>query len=114
MGEVIRRTPHFKALFMLGGEDEEATVDNVDVEVTLNDGTRYSATVLTVAALQRWMDSEADEYEWLKFQCPDLVITRYPGVPAMMRILELAYERDDLRFLLQELEPLEDEVEEGD
>ncbi|MFJ5711106.1 hypothetical protein [Streptomyces sp. NPDC093105] len=110
MGEVVRRTPHFTALFMLGGEDEEATVDNVDVEVTLDDGTRYSGTVLTVAALQRWMDGGTDEYEWLKFQCPDLVITRYAGVPAMMRVLELAHERDDLRFLLQELRPVEDEA----
>ncbi|WP_435973976.1 hypothetical protein [Streptomyces sp. Qhu_M48] len=106
MGEPLHlvRTPHFDAVFMLGAEDDEATVDNVDVIVTLRDGTRYSATFLTLGAIQRWMDSEPEEYERLQFQCPDLVITRDAGVPAMVRILEMAYERGDMRFLLARLE----------
>ncbi|MFE6226429.1 hypothetical protein [Streptomyces sp. NPDC057854] len=108
------RTPDFEAYFMLGAEDDEATVDNVDVLVTLADGSRYSATVLTVAALQRWMDSGADAYERLQFRCPDLVVTRHAGVPAMMRVFELAHERDELRFLLQELGPAEDEDEDDE
>ncbi|MET7620164.1 hypothetical protein [Streptomyces sp. NPDC005408] len=107
MGDPLHtvRTPHFDAVFMLGGEDDAETVDNVDVLVTLRDGTRYSATFLTLEAIQRWMDSEPEEYERLQFQCPDLVITRHAGVPAMMRILEMAYAADDLRSLLVEVGP---------
>ncbi|MGA4975189.1 hypothetical protein [Streptomyces cinereoruber] len=116
MGDPLHlvRTPHFDAVFILGAEDDEATVDNVDVIVTLRDGTRYNATFLTLGAIRRWMEGEREEYERMQFQCPDLVITRDAGVPAMMRVLEMAHERDDLRFLLTRLEPsvLDDEDDE--
>ncbi|MBK3561896.1 hypothetical protein JHN55_36265 [Streptomyces sp. MBT56] len=107
MGDALHlvRTPHFDAVFMLGEEDDEATVEDVDVLVTLEDGRRFSATFLTPAAVVRWMDSETREYERLHFQCPDLVITRHPGVAAMVRVLELAWEHGDLTSLLSELEP---------
>ncbi|RYJ27720.1 hypothetical protein CU044_3121 [Streptomyces sp. L-9-10] len=107
MGDPLHRvrTEHFDAVFMLGGEDDEDTVDNVDVLVTLPDGTRYSATFLTLGAIERWMDSEPEEYERLQFQCPDLVITRYAGVPAMTRVLEMAHARGELGSLLVELDP---------
>lgn len=107
MGDPLHlvRAPRFDAVFMLGDEDDVETVDNVDVLVALSDGTRYSATFLTLGAIQRWMDSEPEEYQRLQFQCPDLVITRHAGVPAMMRILEMAYEENELRSLLVELEP---------
>ncbi|MFJ4964185.1 hypothetical protein EES43_20820 [Streptomyces sp. ADI96-02] len=107
MGDALHlvRTPHFDAVFMLGEADDEATVEDVDVLVTLEDGRRFSATFLTPAAVVRWMDSEPEEYERLHFQCPDLVITRHAGVPAMTRVLELARERGDLTSLLTELPP---------
>ncbi|MFE6101677.1 hypothetical protein ACFVQ4_17115 [Streptomyces laurentii] len=115
MGDALHRvrTPRFDAVFMLGAEDDEATVDNVDVLVTLPDGRRFSATFLTPAAMVRWMESGTDEYERLQFRCPDMVITHQAGVPAMVRVLEMADERDDFASLLTELPPSEDEDAEG-
>ena len=44
------------AEFMLGAEDDPASVENVDAVVTLDDGTRWSATFLTLNEIARIMD----------------------------------------------------------
>lgn len=93
----------FEAVFMLGAADDVNFVENVDVQVTMKDGTRWSATFMSMREIQRVMDRwsvsgecAGDSY----FQCPDLVIIRDPGVPAMVRVLEDALAEGDPRSIL--------------
>ena len=84
-------TPQFRALFMLGSGDLVETVENVDVEVTLPDGSRWSATLMTLLEIERVMTHWAESGENLGgayFQCPDLLIVPTGGVPGMIRALE--------------------------
>jgi hypothetical protein len=84
-------TPEFNALFMLSADDEAQTVENVDAEITLPDGTRWSATFLTLDEIRRIMDRWRSSGECLDgkyFQCHDLVIVRQGGVPTMVETLQ--------------------------
>ncbi|MBT0772816.1 hypothetical protein KIH74_27995 [Kineosporia sp. J2-2] len=76
----------FSAVFMLGADDDPATVDNIDAELVLPTGARWSATFMTPTAIRRVLDSWAETGEnsggsW--FQCPDLVIVPEGGLDAM-------------------------------
>jgi hypothetical protein len=78
------------AVFLLGAEDDPDTVENVDVEVTSADGSRWSATVMTPAEIGRIMARWASSGESLGgryFQCDDLLIVTRPGLPNMIDIL---------------------------
>ncbi|MFH8725394.1 hypothetical protein [Streptomyces termitum] len=77
----------FSALFMLGAEDDKETVENVDAELTLPNGTRWSATFMTLRAIAQVMDQWKETGECsggAYFQCPDLVIIPEGGLPAML------------------------------
>jgi hypothetical protein len=96
----------FKALFMLGADDDAAAVENVDAEVTLPDGSRWSATFMSIHEIQRIMErwrssgeNAAGEY----FHCTDLVVVREAGIPAMVRALEYALVNGDPYSLLTPL-----------
>jgi hypothetical protein len=93
----------FKAVFMLGAEDDPGTVENVDAEVTLTDGTRWSATFISINEIQGIMDRWLISGECASggyFQCPDLVIIREPGIGAMVRVIEQVLAEDGPRGLL--------------
>lgn len=99
---------------MLGAEDGFDTVYDVDVLVTLVDGSRWSATFMTLDAIERVLRKWSLTGECLGgvfFQCRDLVITREPGVPAMMEIIEGLVEGTDQRLqdVFQYLEPDDDD-----
>lgn len=98
----------FKALFMLGADDDAASVENVDAEVTLQDGTNWSATFMSMYEIQeimeRWSSSGENaggEY----FHCADLVIVREPGIPSMVRALNYALANGDPYSILTPLNP---------
>lgn len=81
----------FRATFMLSADDDPETVTNVDAEVTLPDGTRWSATFMTIQeiqhVMQRWMMS-GECGGGAYFHSSDLVIVPVAGVHAMVRALE--------------------------
>ncbi|WP_030022155.1 hypothetical protein [Streptomyces monomycini] len=80
----------FDVTFILGADDDSDTVENIDAEVVLADGTRWSATFLTLHEISRIMDRWSTTGESLHgayFQCPDLVITRKGGIDAMVDVL---------------------------
>jgi hypothetical protein len=86
--------------FMLGNEDAE-TVEDVDVEVRLGDGSRWSATCVSLAQVGRIMDRWATTGECLSgsfFQCADLVIIRRPGVPAILEMIEGLLDSGEFRY----------------
>ncbi|KUL59606.1 hypothetical protein ACFUAH_26405 [Streptomyces albidoflavus] len=77
----------FSALFMLGAEDSKETVENVDAEISLPDGTRWSATFMTLRAIEQVMSRWKETGECASgayFQCSDLVIIPEGGLAAML------------------------------
>ncbi|MDH6609280.1 hypothetical protein M2164_004915 [Streptomyces sp. SAI-208] len=72
------------------GEDLDA-VCNVDVEVRLaTDGSRWSATMFTLAEVERLMRSRQRTEEGLGgryFWCSDGLIVRDPGIDNMTQVL---------------------------
>ncbi|MDY0812636.1 hypothetical protein, partial [Kitasatospora purpeofusca] len=79
----VTRGVQFEAVFKLEAGEQAETVENVDAEVTASDGTRWSATFMTLSEVARIMDrrtftgeSKGGQY----FQCPDLVIVRSGGI----------------------------------
>ena len=101
------------AVFTLGADDDPATVENVDVQV-LADGSRWSATFLTLRELdvlmERWKES-GESHAGAYLRVPDLIVIREPGLAAMVAVLE-GMVRDKQIYQLSPLPPLEDDDEE--
>ena len=92
-----------EAVFMLGAEDDEETVENVDVEVAHADGSRWSATFLSLAEIGRIMERWKDTGEGMGgkyFQCPDLVIVRRGGLGGMVEVLNDLLDSGQFRNVL--------------
>lgn len=78
------------ATFMLGADDDAAVVENVDVEVALDDGSRWAATLMTLAEIGRIMNRWRETGECLDgsyFHCADLVVIERGGVEAAAGLL---------------------------
>ncbi|MEU6615065.1 hypothetical protein [Streptomyces parvus] len=78
---------NFAALFLLGADDIPETVENVDGQLLLPDGTRWSATFMTLGAIETVMNrwKRTGEYGGGSFfACSDLVIVPEGGVAAMV------------------------------
>ncbi|MGN9787366.1 hypothetical protein ACTMTF_38505 [Nonomuraea sp. ZG12] len=79
------------ALFMiaLGQKPEEAS--NLDLILTLEDGSQWSATVLTLAAVndiwKRW-EISGEGFGGRYFNCPDLLLVREAGIDSICEVLE--------------------------
>ncbi|MYW12382.1 hypothetical protein GT034_29150 [Streptomyces sp. SID2563] len=101
------RTEHFDAAFVpSAGEDLEA-VNNVDVFVDLPDGSRWSATIITLAqvglVMERWAASgEAlgGRYFWVS----DGLIVRDAGISNMTQVLVGLVENEEFGEVLQRLD----------
>jgi len=77
--------------FMIGAEDDEATVDCADAEIVLADRSRWSATFLTLDAISRIMARWNESGECKSgayFRVPDLVISSKPGLANMLVAVE--------------------------
>jgi hypothetical protein len=97
------------AEFMLGAEDDPASVEDVDAVITLDDSTRWSATFLTLDAIARILDRWKASGERLGgsyFSCPDLLIVRSGGIPAMTDVLDELSRQDLIRTTLGPLNSL--------
>jgi hypothetical protein len=103
------RTGAFEVSFLPGDEDVEM-VCNVDVFVDLPDGSRWSATVFTLAEVERLMDLWATTGEALGgryFWCSDGLIVRERGVSAMVAVLTGLLGSGDFRQVLRQIDDLE-------
>ncbi|WP_282686598.1 MULTISPECIES: hypothetical protein [unclassified Streptomyces] len=77
----------FAALFLLGADDIPETVEDADAQLLLPDGTRWSASFMTLGAIETVMNrwEETGEYGGgAFFACSDLVIIPEGGVAAMV------------------------------
>jgi hypothetical protein len=84
------RTERFEAAFLPGGGEDLELVENVDVEVQLNDGSRWSATIITLAQVEVLMKRWAASGEALGgryFWCSDGLIVRDAGISNMTQVL---------------------------
>ena len=100
-------TGAFEASFLPSdGEDIEA-VCNIDVFVDLPDGSRWSATVFTLAEVESLMNVWAATGEAVGgsyFWCSDGLIVRDPGVSSIIAVLAGLLEEGDFRQVLQQIE----------
>ncbi|MFE3900620.1 hypothetical protein ACFXPY_09700 [Streptomyces sp. NPDC059153] len=92
------RTDAFEASFLPSPDEDLDLVCNVDVEVRLMDGSRWSATVFTVAEVTRLMEAWAGSGEALGgryFSCSDGLIVRDPGIDSMAHVIAGLIENDE-------------------
>lgn len=100
-------TEHFEAAFLPNAGEDLESVDNVDVFVDLNDGSRWSATMITPGQVEVIMARWADNGEALGgryFWCSDGLIVRDPGISSMTRVLTGLIETDEFTQILHRLD----------
>lgn len=100
-------TEHFDASFVPKAGEPLDAVDNIDVEVTLRDGSRWSATIFTLAEVGAIMERWAASGEALGgrfFACSDGLIVRDAGIANMVEVLVGLYDRGELTQVLQRLD----------
>ncbi|MGA5727367.1 hypothetical protein ACPCI1_01845 [Streptomyces seoulensis] len=97
----------FKAAFVPNAGEDVESVDNVDVFVDLPDGSRWSATIITLAqvelVMERWAASEealGGRYFWLS----DGLIVRDAGISNMTQVLVGLVENEEFAQVLQRLD----------
>ncbi|MFJ5886601.1 hypothetical protein [Kitasatospora cineracea] len=102
------RTDHFEASFLPSTGEPLDSVCNIDVEVRLTaDGSRWSATVFTVAEVERLMQRWSRTGEALAgryFWCSDGLIVRDPGIDNMTQVLAGLLDDGDFTQILQRLQ----------
>ncbi|MFC3454819.1 hypothetical protein [Amycolatopsis speibonae] len=108
-GAIYRvRTPSLEVVFMgLTAAEDLAEVENIDAEVRLPDGSRWSATIFTVAEVERLMANWARTGEALDgsyFWCSDGLIVREPGIRNMTEVLVGLLAEGDLTHILNRLD----------
>lgn len=101
------RADRFEASFLpSAGEDLDA-VCNVDVEVRLTDGSRWSATVFTVAEIERLLEKWSRSGEALGgryFWCSDGLIVRDPGIDNMTQVIAGLLDSSEFAQILRRLD----------
>ncbi|MFD9903203.1 hypothetical protein [Streptomyces sp. NPDC059063] len=100
-------TEQFEAAFLPNAGEDLELVDNVDVFVDLTDGSRWSATIITLAQVEGLMKRWATDGEALTgryFWCPDGVIVRDPGISNMAQVLTGLIENGEFTQILQRLD----------
>ncbi|MEU9197033.1 hypothetical protein [Streptomyces hundungensis] len=84
------RAEAFDALFLPGPDEALDEVCNVDVEVHLPGGSRWSATVFTLAEVDRLMKRWEETGEAAGgqcFWCSDGLVVRAPGILGMVTVI---------------------------
>ncbi|MEV0774633.1 hypothetical protein ACIBLA_35330 [Streptomyces sp. NPDC050433] len=98
-------------MFFLPGPDKALDeVCNVDAEVLLPDGSRWSATIFTVAEVERLMTRWTDTGEALNgryFWCSDGLIVKEPGVLPMAKVIMGLLDNGEFHQVLQRLDDSE-------
>ena len=85
-------------------------VCNVDAEVQLPDGSRWSATIFTVAEVEQLMARWSETSEALNgryYWCPDGLIVKEPGIMAMAEVIMGLLDNGDFPHVLQLLDDSE-------
>ncbi|MGH4029323.1 hypothetical protein ACQB60_10355 [Actinomycetota bacterium Odt1-20B] len=100
-------TENFQAAFLPDADEDLESVDNVDVFVDLKDGSRWSATIITLAQVETLMKRWAASGEALSgryFWCWDGLIVRDAGISNMTQVLAGLIENGEFTQILQRLD----------
>ncbi|GGU94305.1 hypothetical protein GCM10010211_71750 [Streptomyces albospinus] len=100
-------TEQFEAAFLPDANENLETVDNVEVEVRLRDGSRWSATMFTVAQVEVLMKRWAASGEALGgryFWCSDELIVHDAGIGSMTQVLTGLMENGEFTQVLHRLD----------
>ncbi|WP_406098283.1 hypothetical protein [Kitasatospora purpeofusca] len=92
---------------MPNADQDLESVDNIDVFVNLKDGTRWSATVITLAQVETIMGRWAATGEALGgsyFWCSDGIIVRDAGISNMTKVLVGLIESGEFTQILQRVD----------
>jgi hypothetical protein len=104
----VKEAPTHRTIIFCGVDGMNEQNDNVDVEVRLPDGRRFSATFFTLGNL-RWLfekNSRTGECAGgLYFNCPDMVVVRCMNEETIFRTIDHLMETGDYRWSLRPLEP---------
>ncbi|MEU4099402.1 hypothetical protein ACFY8X_25745 [Streptomyces tanashiensis] len=98
------RTEAFVASFLPSEDEDLNAVCAVDVSVTLNDGSHWTATVFTVREVERLMTLWAGTDEALGgryFWVPDGLIVRDPGIDNMADVIAGLVENGEFHSIFQ-------------
>ncbi|PKV82660.1 hypothetical protein [Streptomyces sp. TLI_146] len=98
------RTERFQASFLPDAGEDLDDVCNVDALVTLNDGSGWSATMFTVAEVERLMKLWASTGEALAgryFWVSNGLIVRDPGIESMTEVIAGLIENGELSDIFQ-------------
>jgi hypothetical protein len=101
------RADAFEASFLPSPDEELDSVCNVDVFVDLKDDSRWSATVFTVAEVERLMETWTGSDEALGgryFWVSDGLIVRDPGIDNMIQVIAGLIESDEFSEIFQRLD----------
>ncbi|MFE2165415.1 hypothetical protein ACFXB3_10120 [Streptomyces sp. NPDC059447] len=101
------RADGFVASFLPSSGEDLDLVCNVDVYVDLKDGSQWTATVFTVAEVERLMEVWAGSGEALGgryFWVSDGLIVRDPGIENMTHVIAGLIETDEFCSFFQRLE----------
>lgn len=102
------RTDRFEASFLPSAGEDLGAVCNVDIEVRLTaDGSRWSATMFTLAEVARLMkrwSQTGEELGGRQFWCSDGLIVRDPGIESMTQVLVGLLDAGDFTQVLQRLD----------
>jgi hypothetical protein len=96
------------AFFLLGPDDNPATVESVDVNLLVDGDGEWTATMLTIAEVQRLMRVWRTTGECLGgrfFQCRDLVLIDEPGLTQVVEILGELVRSGEYRDVLVQVPP---------
>ncbi|MER5966704.1 hypothetical protein [Streptomyces sp. NPDC002057] len=98
------RMEDFQVAFLPSAGEDLGEVCNVDVFVTLKDGSRWTATVFTVAEVERLMKLWAGTDEALGgryFWVSDGLIVRDPGIDNMTHVIAGLIENGEFSEIFQ-------------
>ncbi|WP_030240279.1 hypothetical protein [Streptomyces sp. NRRL S-350] len=101
------RADAFEASFLPSPDEDLDAVCNVDAEVRLEDGSRWSATVFTVAEVKRLMETwerTGEALEGRYFCCSDGLIAREPGIDSVTQVIADLPDSGELAQILQRLD----------
>lgn len=105
--------PGFEMLIPRWEGDAPETADQADATITLSDGTRRSATFMTLGVVSKIMDRWRDTGECLSgryFWCSDLVIIREPGFDSMIAAVQDMIATGEIDDACGVLPPLDEEA----
>ncbi|MFC8393597.1 hypothetical protein [Streptomyces sp. NPDC057238] len=102
------RADRFQASFLPSAGEPLDAVCNIDVEVRLTaDGSRWSATVFTLAEVERLMEKGSrtgEDLEGRCFWCSDGLIVRDPGIDNITQVLTGLLDCGDFAQVLHRLD----------